>query len=104
MKKGFVEELGNLQKAYEETIGTPVDEVQGYGTGTQLGGRGKKKSKTWDEVRDKKFRVFLQTSIVLKARDFADAEWQVLNAFEKKKPKVKGLTIEKFSVDAIDEL
>jgi len=26
MKKGFTEELGNLQKAYEETIGTPVNE------------------------------------------------------------------------------
>ena len=26
MKKGFTEELGNLQKTYEETIGTPVDE------------------------------------------------------------------------------
>jgi len=65
---------------------------------------GKGKAKTWDEVRDKRFRVFLQTSVVLKARDFADAEWQVLNAFEKKRPKVKGLTIEKFSVDAIDEL
>jgi hypothetical protein len=87
MKKGFKEELGSLQKAYEETIDTPVDEA-----------------KKWDEVRDKRFRVFLQTSVVLKARDFADAEWQVLNAFEKKRPKVKGMTIEKFSVDAIDEL
>jgi len=98
----FKDELKGLQEAYEEVI----DEVQGYGTGTQLGGRKKPKgkAKTWEEVRDKRFRVFLQTSIVLKARDFADAEWQVLNTFEKKKPKVKGMTIEKFSVDAIDEL
>jgi hypothetical protein len=64
--------------------------------GRSLGGS--KKAKT------KPMRVFLQTTVVLKARDFADAEWQVLNAFEKKKPKVKGMTIEKFSVDAIDEL
>ena len=61
-------------------------------------------AKKWEEIRDKPMRVFLQTTVVLKARDFADAEWQVLNAFEKKKPKVKGMTIENFSVDAIDEL
>jgi hypothetical protein len=66
--------------------------------------KAKGKAKTWEEVRDKPMRVFLQTTVVLKARDFADAEWQVLNAFEKKKPKVKGMVIEKFSVDAIDEL
>jgi hypothetical protein len=101
MKKGFTEELGKLQKAYEESIGTPVNErgpSQSYGT------KPKGKAKTWDEVRDKRFRVFLKTSVTVKARDFADAEWQVLNAFEKKRPKVKGMTIEKFSVDAIDEL
>jgi hypothetical protein len=28
MRKGFTEELGNLQKAYEETIGTPVNEAK----------------------------------------------------------------------------
>jgi len=28
MKKGFTEELGKLQKAYEETIGTPVNEAK----------------------------------------------------------------------------
>ena len=92
--KTHQEELKNLQEAYQEVI----DEKQ---MGVIGGG---KKAKTWKEVRDKRFRVFLQTSIVLKARDFADAEWQVLNTFEKKKPKVKGMTIEKFSVDAIDEL
>jgi hypothetical protein len=27
-KKGFTEELGNLQKAYEETIGTPINEAK----------------------------------------------------------------------------
>jgi predicted RNA-binding Zn-ribbon protein involved in translation (DUF1610 family) len=76
-----------------------VDEKQ---MGVARGPKGK--AKTWEEARDKPMRVFLQTTVVLKARDFADAEWQVLNAFEKKKPKVKGMTIEKFSVDAIDEL
>jgi hypothetical protein len=66
-------------------------------------GRGKK-AKKWEEVRDKRYRASLVTTVVLKARDFADAEWQILNAFEKKKPKVKGMTIEGFSVDGIDEL
>lgn len=62
------------------------------------------KAKTWEEIRDKRFRATLVTTVVLKGKDFADVEWQVLNAFEKKKPKVKGMTIESFSVDGIDEL
>ncbi len=64
----------------------------------------RKKPKKWKEVRLTNYRATLVTTVTLKARDFADAEWQVLNAFEKKKPKVKGMRIENFSVDAIDEL
>jgi hypothetical protein len=89
MKKTLTEELKGLQEAYEEAIGTPVDEA---------------KAKTWDELRDKWFRVFLQTTVTVKAKDLADAEWWVLYHFQKKKPKIKGMTIEKFSVDAVDEL
>ncbi len=63
-----------------------------------------KKAKKWEEIRDKRYRASLVTTVVLKGRDFADVEWQILNAFEKKKPKVKGMTIESFSVDGIDEL
>ncbi len=64
----------------------------------------RKKPKKFKEVRLTNYRATLVTTVTLKARDFADAEWQVLNAFEKKKPKVKGMRIENFSVDAIDEL
>jgi hypothetical protein len=80
------------------------DMVSERGPSQSYGSKKTKKAKKWEEVRDKRYRAFLTTTIVLKARDFADVEWQVLNAFEKKKPKVKGMTIEKFSVDAIDEL
>lgn len=70
--------------------------------GMPISGPGK--AKTWKEVRNKNYRATLVTTVVIKARDFADAEWQILNAFEKKKPKVKGMRIENFSVDAMDEL
>ena len=79
-----------------------IDELTEKQMGVAQGPKGK--AKKWEEVRDKRYRAWLTTTVVLKARDFADVEWQVLNAFEKKKPKVKGMTIEKFSVDAIDEL
>lgn len=50
-----------------------------------------------------RYRVYLQTTVMVDADSFADAEFMVLNAFEKKKPKQKGMRIEKFEVDGMDE-
>lgn len=92
--KTHQEELKNLQEAYQEVI----DEKQMgvIGGGKKAGARAAGKPTG-------KYRVYLQTTVMVDADSFEDAEFMVLNAFEKKKPKQKGMRIEKFEVDGMDE-
>jgi len=78
-----------ILEAYEEMLderGPPQDM-----------GKGKKGKPTG------KYRVFLKTTVMVDADSFEDAEFIVLNAFEKKKPKQKGMRVEMFEVDGMDE-
>jgi hypothetical protein len=81
MKKTFTEELRGLQEAYEEAIGTPVDEAK-------IAGAQKVKS------REITYSITVEVKSTVVGSSSADAKKKMLNAFIKMKPHNKDVNIE----------